>query len=278
MKQNDFRFEEFTTKHLDDAVRLSRCAGWPHRRDDWASLLGLSRGVVATSLDQVVATALVTPFGPVAMANMIIVDQDLRGRGLGRAVMQRAMALITPEEWRLIATQEGLPLYETLGFQAVGSVLQCQGDAQATVAPSDGVRWARVADLTTIAQIDAAATGMQRERLLEYLAVHGRFAVLEVEGAVAGYAALRSFGRGKLAGPVIARDQAQAEDLLRFLFARCEGRFLRVDTAPGTHIAGFLALHGLACVADGIAMRRGEAAPSLPSQHRNFALAAQALG
>ena len=277
MTQNDFRFEEFTAKHLDDAVRLSRRAGWPHRRDDWACLLGLSHGVVATSSGQVVATALATPFGPAAMANMIIVDQDLRGRGLGRAVMQRAMALITPEEWRLVATQEGLPLYQSLGFEAVGRVLQCQGEVRASAAPPDSVRWARVGDLATIARIDAAATGMQRERLLEYLTVHGRFAVLEAGGAVAGYAALRPFGRGELAGPVIARDQAQAADLLGFFFARCEGRFLRVDTAPETDIAGFLALHGLACVADGIAMRRGAAARA-PSEFRNFALAAQALG
>ena len=120
-------FDTFGPDHMDAALRLSRAAGWPHRATDWALVAGLSRGIVALEAGEVVATALATPFGPVAMANMIIVDERLRGRGLGRQVMEHALALAEPQEWRLVATQSGLPLYRKLGFVECGLVHQHQG-------------------------------------------------------------------------------------------------------------------------------------------------------
>jgi len=282
MAQTDVHFEEFTTAHLDGALRLSGQAGWPHRREDWAFALGLSRGVVGVASGplasgQVVATGLATPFGAVATVNMIIVDRNWRGRGLGRGAMNRAMALLTPEQWRLVATPDGLALYQSLEFAPAGRVLQHQGEVQAAAAPPDAVRWARAEDRDAVARLDAAATAMQRGPLLQRLTTLGRLAVLESAGEVAGYAALRPFGRGEVAGPVIATDQAGAEDLLRFLFIEREGRFLRVDTTPEAGLVGFLSRHGLARVAEGIAMRRG-ILPQAATPFRVFALASQALG
>jgi hypothetical protein len=42
-----YSFHPFTSDHLDAAHGLSQAASWPHRRDDWQMLLGLSSGVVA---------------------------------------------------------------------------------------------------------------------------------------------------------------------------------------------------------------------------------------
>ncbi len=120
----------FEASHLAGAHRLSRAAGWPHRVEDWALLLSLSKGAVILEGDAVIATALATPMGPVATANMIIVDADRRGAGLGRQVMEAAMARVSAQEWRLIATKDGLPLYQRMGFEAEGEILQHQGLAQ----------------------------------------------------------------------------------------------------------------------------------------------------
>ena len=117
----------FDPTHLAGALRLSRAASWPHRMEDWALLLSLSKGSVILDGETVLATALVTPMGPVATANMIIVDAARRGAGLGRRVMEAAMARIAPQEWRLVATRDGLPLYERMGFEACGDILQFQG-------------------------------------------------------------------------------------------------------------------------------------------------------
>ncbi|WP_288950909.1 GNAT family N-acetyltransferase, partial [uncultured Paracoccus sp.] len=149
-------FRRFGQDHIDAVAGLSRAAGWPHRREDWALLASLSQGHVALHGDTVVATALATSLGDVAMANMIIVDATMRGRGLGRAVMERSLALFAPHEWRLTATELGLPLYRKLGFEPFGTVHQHQAFGPALIAPA-GVRLAAPADLPVILAMDRAA-------------------------------------------------------------------------------------------------------------------------
>ncbi len=46
--------QKFEPQHLDAAVELSRQAGWPHRREDWALVLSLSKGFVAIENGRVV--------------------------------------------------------------------------------------------------------------------------------------------------------------------------------------------------------------------------------
>ncbi len=46
--------------------------------------------------------------------------------------MEAAMARVSAQEWRLIATKDGLPLYERMGFEAEGEILQHQGLAKPT--------------------------------------------------------------------------------------------------------------------------------------------------
>lgn len=269
-------FQGFAPEHLDDALRLSRSTGWPHRREDWALVARLSRGAVALEGERVVATALATPFGDVAMANMIIVDEAMRGRGLGREIMQRALALAEPREWRLVATQSGLPLYRKLGFVETGFVHQHQGPAAELAAP-EGVRPAGAKDMEQIAAMDRDATGAARGALLAELAAAGQVALVEGKG----FALLRDFGRGQVVGPVVAQDQDTARRLLSFLLAGKAGRFMRVDTPQDKDadagLSDWLAEIGLACVDTGIAMRRG-VAPAQARAFTSFALAAQALG
>ncbi|MFT4014761.1 MAG: GNAT family N-acetyltransferase [Paracoccus sp. (in: a-proteobacteria)] len=266
----------FLPEHIPQAVELSLAEAWPHRPEDWALILGLSRGVVALDGDRVVGTAMATIFGPVGMMNMIIVGEAMRGRGLGRRLMDAAMALAAPREWRLVATESGLPLYRKLGFVTQDRVIQHQGILTGTTA-SEGVEWAGPDDLDAISQVDAAATGADRAALIAALSRAGRIALLRRDGAVAGYAALRPFGRGEVAGPVIAADAGQARTLLSFLLTDRAGRFIRVDTTEGAGLSPWLAELGLAEVGGGIGMSRGTPAPQPKDFHR-FALAAQALG
>ena len=85
------------------------------------------------------------------------------------------------------------------------------------------------------------------------------------------------FGRGEVAGPVVARDAADARRLLAFLFASRPGAFLRVDIPEASGLGDWLAAQGLAPVGGGIAMIRG-GAPAAAPEFQSFALAAQALG
>ena len=57
MDQETIDLVAFDESHLDGAVLLSREAGWPHRREDWAMLLTLGQGFVALQGDTVVGTS-----------------------------------------------------------------------------------------------------------------------------------------------------------------------------------------------------------------------------
>lgn len=269
-------FDAFTAAHLGGALHLSQQAGWPHQREDWHLLSRLSCGVVALTAGKVVGTALATPFGNVAMANMIIVDAGMRGRGLGRQLMTRAMAGVEVPEWRLTATNDGLPLYEKLGFVATGRVLQHQGVPVAQALPG-GVEWADAADLERIAALDRQATGADRRSLIVRLIIEGRLAVVRNGLDLVGYASLRRFGRGELVGPVVAETAEMAQHLISFLITQARGGFLRVDTTDAAGLAPWLTAQGLAPAGGGISMQRGGATvPVVPV--RCYALAAQALG
>lgn len=283
LTDDTFTIQPMESRHLAGALRLSQAEKWPHRAEDWHLFLSLSKGVVAIENGEVVATALATPFGDTATINMIIVDERMRGRGLGRKMMTSVMSLLKPSEWRLVATREGLPLYEKLGFKAVGEILQLQGIAVATseipaLASVDGLGIAGKDDVTALAKLDKAATGMDRTTLIGKLVQLGRIFVIRENAAITAYATLRAFGRGEVAGPVIAEDADQARLLLSHILAECAGRFLRVDTGAATGLAPWLAQQGLAHVGGGVAMRLGTETDYPAGRHHTFALAAQALG
>ena len=282
-------FASFGPEHLDEACALSHQCSWPHRREDWALALRFSRGVVALEDGRVVGTALATPFGTVAAATMIIVDGAMRGRGLGRRLMDEAMSRVDPAEWRLIATEEGRPLYEKLGFQARDRIVQHQGHLVAVptpeAAPADvfpeGASWARPSDRDALLALDRAAVGCDRGDLIDALVEVGQVAVIRTASRVIAFAARRDFGRGEVVGPVIAPNADHARALVAFLFAGREGAFLRVDTDEDSGLGPLLEAAGLARVGSGLRMSRGAAEPCAgygTGPARVFALVNQAVG
>ena len=270
-------FETLNDEHLSGALRMSSDVGWPHRKEDWAFVLSISNGVVATDGDRVVATALATLFPPVGMVNMIIVDAAFRGCGLGRDVMCRAMGKIAPDVWRLVSTKDGLPLYEKAGFHVTGEILQHQGLVK-PISPVGSAEWATADNVRAMAALDAATTGMDRHMLYAALSDKARFAVLHNETGITGFAAVRDFGRGEVAGPVIAHNQEDAQSLLSLIMAERTGQLLRVDTSIETGLGPWLAAHGLPHVGGGLQMQKGELPQSPSCVHTVFALTSQALG
>ncbi|MCW2239442.1 GNAT family N-acetyltransferase [Azospirillum canadense] len=274
----------FEPKHLTDALALSRQAQWPHRLEDWSLTLALSEGLVAVDAEtsQVVGTVLMTPYGEdAATINMVIVDDGWRGQGLGRRLMDEAMTLAGDRPLRLVATSDGLPLYEKLGFREVGTVLQHQGEAGPVPLVAAGeVVPAGAGDRAAIAALDRQAFGADRGLLLERFAERGSCTLLRRNGAPVGFAALRDFGRGRVIGPVVAPDADGAKALIGPIIAAHPGKFLRVDTTADTGLGPWLADCGLRHVGGGIAMRRpaSTATGISPAPVSTYALASQALG
>jgi GNAT superfamily N-acetyltransferase len=271
LSETSFTIEPFTKEHLPDGLRLSQAVSWPHRAEDWALTVSVSEGVVALVDGQVVGTALCSNFGSSATLNMIIVDAAMQGRGLGRALMERVIDIGGPRELRLVATAEGLPLYEKLGFVATGKVLQQQGIAKA-VTPEHGVWPGSLADIEQLVMMDTDASGLSRGGLLSAIAQSGEVLVLD-----GGFALLREFGRGQALGPVVAKDADTARALMAEATRRCAGQFLRIDLDEDCGLADFAQELGLASAGVGIAMHRN-ATLAKTKEFKTFALVSQALG
>jgi GNAT superfamily N-acetyltransferase len=268
----------FEDRHLDGALSLSLAAGWPHRREDWALSLSVSTGVVARDGDRVVGTALMSPFGDAsATINLIIVDRQLLGRGLGRRLTNTALALAGDRTCRLIATAEGLPLYEKLGFSAIQEIYQHQGFVEVSQ-PLVGIEWAETVNLPDLIALDSQAYGGDRGALMGQIASNGQFAVMRRAGSIVAFAAVRPFGRSQVIGPVVAPDEELARQLIRFIAASRDGQFLRIDVPGDSDLSHWLEGLGFAHVGGGIAMTRGDGGSRQPQTPRTFALASQAFG
>ncbi|MDQ0324375.1 GNAT superfamily N-acetyltransferase [Rhodopseudomonas julia] len=266
-------------EHIPHAHRLSVQENWPHRPEDWAHLLELGKGRGAVLDGQLVGTANFVPYGDAAgTCNMIIVDPSMRGIGLGRRLMQAALDAAGDRECRLIATDAGRPLYEKLGFAVTGMITQYNGTAVKMDAPGSAEK-AVPDDLDALAALDLEAIGMNRRSLLALLLREGDVWVRRHGSVLEGFVVLRKFGRGMLIGPLVARDDAIAQGLLRDGIARSAGGFLRFDlTAAGDGLAAIATEAGLKRISTGLAMTRPGAAPlRRTGPAKVYALASQAL-
>jgi predicted N-acetyltransferase YhbS len=269
-------------EHLPQAHALSQAVGWPHRLEDWALVLKLGRGFAALSDGELIGTIIWWPFGERhATLGMVVVAPAMQGQGLGRRLMQTALEDAGSRTALLNATAEGLPLYEKLGFRAIGAVRQHQaaGALPATAAAPQGTRLRRLAaaDREAVVALDARAAGFGRAGMLNALAELGQTLGLERDGHLVGFAVFRRFGRGYVIGPVVAEEADGAKALIADWIAGHRSDFLRIDVTGSSGLSPWLEGRGLPQVGDVITMVRGDA-PVTPEAPRLFAVANQALG
>src|SRR6185436_15504947 len=158
---------------LDSAGALSAAEGWNQTAADWRRMIELEPAgcFAARDGDRLVGTVTTTTYGrALAWIGMMIVHPDLRGQGIGAALMRHALdhlhglGIATA---KLDATPAGRPLYESLGFTAETEMERWQGIARAgggteSRGSSDEARFACLA-------LDRSAYGIDRRRLLERL-------------------------------------------------------------------------------------------------------------
>ena len=133
------RIRGMTVADIPLGMRLKEQAGWNQVEGDWKRLLDLQPdGCFVAELDGIPAGTVTTcRFGPVAWVAMMLVDKSFRSRGIGRALMIRALDDLDSagvRSTRLDATLLGRPLYESLDFAAEATVARYLG----VVSPADG--------------------------------------------------------------------------------------------------------------------------------------------
>ena len=119
-EQPDFKIRPMTSDDLAPAFGLSRAEGWNQTELDWRFLLMNPNNIclVAEYNNKVAgtATALVHSMN-LAWIGMVLVDREMRGRGIGKMLMVEIIRNLKKiESVKLDATPAGLPLYRKLGF------------------------------------------------------------------------------------------------------------------------------------------------------------------
>lgn len=263
---------------------LVRQMSWPHRAEDCAQLLAFGAGTVAVDESGLtVGVGLRWSFGrDVGTIGLVLVAPDRQGRGIGRALMQALIADSGSRALMLNATAEGLPLYEKLGFVSTGFIQQHQGRLTEEPAlpptPAVPVRRAVPADHAALCALDAAAFGADRSALVSRLLADGDAWMVDRAGRPAGFAVLRTFGRGAIIGPIVAPGEDEAIALAGAAAKAAPPGVLRVDIlAQAERLGAWLTAAGLPAVDTVTTMLRGRW-PAPQKGPQRFGLALQAWG
>ncbi len=244
-------------------MRLKQQAGWNQLEADWRRFLDMEPdGCFVAEWDGIpVGTTTTCVFGAVAWIAMVLVDAAVRGQGIGKALMQHALAYLDQRgvrRVRLDATPMGQPLYEKLGFCVEYSLARYEGKLP-RADPVAGVATAQSEQFEALLQLDQAITATDRRKLLLRLFIERPEAlrVVEREGRVLGFLTVRSGIRALQIGPCLAAAEA-GPLLLADAWHRYAGQFVFVDIPIGNATAVALAqAQGLAVQRPLIRMCRG---------------------
>ncbi len=279
---------------LPDALALTQGAGWPHRAEDWRLHFDNGRGWVACTEDgRLVATTLLWEFGDdnvvgsladqrIGTLGLIVVDPSMQGCGIGRLLMNHAMAAARVDTLRLIATEAGLKLYESCGFVKTGGLVQHQAAPTNVVAHSvpenRRIRAVTENDLEALIKLDNQAFGCSRRKLLTDLVGMSEGVLLEDENEIKAFALMRRGGRGLQVGPVIAADESEVIILLSHLIKGGQG-FTRIDIPEhARQLAEWLEAIGMPAVDHVTAMQKGATEKSSSSIFTTYGIVTQAFG
>jgi GNAT superfamily N-acetyltransferase len=250
-----------TAADIPLGMRLKQQAGWNQLEADWRRCLDLEpAGCFVAQLDDApVGTVTTCIFGSVGWIAMMLVDATVRGRGVGRALMEQALAYLEQRQVhcvRLDATPLGRPLYEKLGFVSeyllhrYEGVLPMREAVPEVTTATPGLR-------EQVVQLDRLVSGADRGKLLLRLFEGEAVRVVEVGGKLEGYLTARLGARAVLIGPCMAPPRAG-----HLLFAdacqRYAGQFVYLDLQEGHPAVALAREWGLITQRPLLRMFRGE--------------------
>jgi len=207
------------------AAELSAEAGWNQTADDWRMLLRLNPencfGIQAD--DRLVSTATLTCYGKqLAWIGMVLTNRPYQRRGFARTLLLHAIARADQlgiESLKLDATEQGQPLYASLGFrveQPVERWWRAAGGAGQPDKPAG------------IPSIDFDAYAADRSRLLQALKDRSN-----VHSNSEGFCLSRPGSRANYIGPCVSR----SPDFARRSIQACVGAESYWDLLPRNQAA-----------------------------------------
>ncbi|WP_232700058.1 GNAT family N-acetyltransferase [Brevibacillus daliensis] len=196
-----------------------------------------------TSHGELISSTAVFRYGQTLTSlGLVIVHPDFQGRGLGKKVLEACIQMIPEEEAIvLIATPEGKPVYEKLGFTTVDSVhkYMCESVQHHEVKVSnryhiEDVNRHQSNVLHRIIQLDADAFGAERKLLIQNMFESDSecLVLFDQNGEIEGLCFATKSEPYTVIGPLVAPNDETAFALLTKLTFSIEGR-VRIDIPDG---------------------------------------------
>jgi GNAT superfamily N-acetyltransferase len=208
---------------IPSSIELSTVAGWNQTPEDWSRILRLSPGGCRCIEveEEVVATTTLLEYGTdLAWVGMVLTRPEHRRKGLARRLMEDAIAHAKRDGIRTLkldATEEGRPLYESLGFVVEGAIERWGRDqsmpgGDGRTLNSDSLsrqleRLGRVMPNHLLA-LDVEAFGASRGVVLRELSRSG------ANLSTSGYVLSRPGRTARSIGPCVASSEDEAAHLI----------------------------------------------------------------
>jgi ribosomal protein S18 acetylase RimI-like enzyme len=207
-------------EHLAGCMALSKAANWNQNEADWRLMLGFGRGWGITAADGTLAASTVAlPYGgDFAWIAMVLVLPEHRRKGFASRLLRVALAEMEKQRRvaLLDATPAGHEVYVQEGFRDYWGFKRFALNSGISVSRIQDIRKLESRDWQAVLSLDKAAFGGSREVVLRNLAARQPEAALVAErnGQVAGFVLAREGRESMQVGPLVARDEDTARELL----------------------------------------------------------------
>ncbi|PGQ01794.1 GNAT family N-acetyltransferase [Bacillus cereus] len=254
MIELEIRLERLREAKTGNIVSLSSYIGWDYNREEIETIFNAGNVYgVWNEREELIASAAIILYGEkLASIGMVIVPPDYKGRGIGKIITEACVKSVSAHTpIMLIATDEGKPLYEKLGFRAVSYVSKyiCNSynAKDYCVRNEDYVMNYEEGDLEKIIKIDEYAFGTNRKEFLKKRIMQSEqcIVVRDKEQNILGYGLSIQTPENKIIGPVVAKNDEMTMRIVHDL-ARGHNGKLRMDVPEGKNdfmkeleVAGF---------------------------------------
>ena len=228
-------------ENIEDIVALSSYIGWDYNGEEIETIFdsGIVYGVWNRRKELIASAAIILYGEKVASIGMGIVHPNYKGRGIGKAITDSCIKSVsTQTPIMLIATDEGKPLYEKLGFRAVSYVSKYICNSYNVndycIGNEDYIMNYEECDLEKIIKIDEDAFGTSRNEFLKQRIMQSDQCVVvkDTKENVVGYGISIQTPENKIIGPIAAKNDAMAMRIVHDLAREHHGK-LRIDVPEG---------------------------------------------
>ena len=226
-----------TPADVSAGMRLKDIAGWNQTKEDWERFLQANPEgcFVAEWNGQVAGTVTTIVYeSRFAWIGMVLVDSQLRGKGIGTALLLKAMDHLGAKKVpcvKLDATPQGKAIYERLGFR-----IEYETERHSlTREPSPKASRETVPDgaenIETLLEMDREVFGADRSALLRSVAGSAPelVTITRPGGAVKGFALGRKGSRADHLGPWVASNALAAREVFEGFLLRSRRNVVLVD-------------------------------------------------